>query len=184
MFIQEFYSNIHVIDISIFRFTMVFWGTRIVVTSKLIFEVLCVPRVAHFYEKAKVRGDTLNFSTNEFAKGPRILNMVMAFVLTSRSHYNIITEPHARFLFSLLENLSIDFPSHMIVSMIDIYWDTTTHDQVIFPSAITRIPTHLHISIPSSPLFYSISAISKESTWRSDAQLVTKWPRVEPTPTQ
>ena len=47
--------------------------------------------------------------------------MVMAFVLTSRSHYNIITEPHARFLFSLLENLSIDFPSHMIVSMIDIY---------------------------------------------------------------
>ena len=68
-----------------------------------------------------VRGDTLNFSTNKFAKGPRILNMVMAFVLTSRSHYNIITEPHAHFLFSLLKNLSIDFPSHMIVSMIDIY---------------------------------------------------------------
>ena len=65
--------------------------------------------------------------------------MVMTFVFTPRSHYNTITKPRARFLLSLLENLSIDFPSHMIVSMIDIYRDTATCDKLIFSSAITRV---------------------------------------------
>ena len=74
-----------------------------------------------FCEMAMVWVDLLNFSTLDFAKGPRILNMVMTFVLTPCSHYNTITEPCARFLLSLLEDLSMDFPSHMIVSMIDIY---------------------------------------------------------------
>ena len=35
-----------------------------------------------FCEKAMVLEETLNFSTTEFAKGPRILNMMMTFVLT------------------------------------------------------------------------------------------------------
>jgi len=90
-----------------------------------------------FYEKAMVWGETLNFSTTEFAKGLRILDMVMTFVLTPRSYYNTITEPYAHFLLSHLEDLSIDFPSHMMESMIDIYRDTTTHDKLIFPLAIT-----------------------------------------------
>ena len=106
--------------------------------------------------------DTLNFITHDFAKGPRILNMVMTFVLTLWSHYNTIIEPHVHFIFSLLEGLSIDFPSHMIVSKIDIYQDTTTRNKVIFPSAITRILTHMHIPIPSSPFFTIMGAISKE----------------------
>ena len=137
MFIQEFYSNIHAINISVLQFTMVFRGTRIVVTPKLIFYVLCVPRVAHsnypsaphfhslfrdelalhFCEKPMLWGYTLNFTTHDFPKGPRVLNIVMAFVLTLRSHYNTINEPHACFLLSLLDDLSIDSPSHMI----DIY---------------------------------------------------------------
>ena len=158
VFIQEFYSNMHVIDTFVPRFTTVFRGTRIVVTLEFIFEVLHVHRVnrpdypSHrclnsvsrdemnslFYEKAMVWGETLNFSTTKFAKGPRILNMVMTFVLTPRSHYNTIIKPRARFLLSLMEDLSIDFPSHMIESMIDCYRDTDTHDKLIFPSAITR----------------------------------------------
>ena len=182
---------------------MVFRGICIVVTTELISEVLCVPRVAHpdypshpclttisydklaslFYKKSMVWGDTLNFSTTEFVKGPRILNMVMTFVLTPQSHYNTIIEPHACFFLSLLEDI-IDFPSHMIVSMIDIYRDTVTRDKLIFPSAITRILTHLHITIPSSPFFYSMGAISKESLQRSDAQLAARRPHVGPTPAQ
>ena len=82
--------------------------------------------------------------------------MVMTFVLTPLSHYNTITEPRAHFLFSLLEGLSINFPSHMIVSMIDIYQDTGTRDKLIFPSVITRILTHLHVIIPSTPSFFLI----------------------------
>ena len=105
MFIQEFYANIHAIDTYVPQFTMVFRGTCIIVTPKLLFEVLPVPRVAHldyhnhsslrtiscdelaslFYEKAMVWRDTLNFSPIKFAKGPRILNMVMTYVLTPRS---------------------------------------------------------------------------------------------------
>ena len=94
--------------------------------------------------------------------------MVITFVLTPRSHYNTIIEPRAHFLLSLLENLSIDFPSHMIVSMIDTYQDTAKRDKLIFPLVITRILTRLHVTIPSSPLFYSIGAIRKEYM-RSDA---------------
>ena len=122
VFIQEFYSNMHAIDIFVPRFSMVFLGTRIIVTLELISEVLRVPRVnrsdylSHhhlssifrdelallFYEKAMLWGGTLNFSTTEFVKGPQILNMVMTFVLTPRSHYNTITLPRAYFLLSLM----------------------------------------------------------------------------------
>ena len=94
-----------------------------------------------------VWGDTLNFTTHNFAKGPRILNMVMTFVLTLWSHYNTITESRACFLFSFLEGISIDFHSHIILSMIYIYQDTATRDNLIFPSAITNILTHLHVPI-------------------------------------
>ena len=106
MFIQEFYSNMHAINTSVPRFTTVFRGRHIIITPEFIFNVLHIPRVdrpdypshcrlssvsqdemaLHFFEKAMVWGDALNFSTTEFAKGPRILNMVMTFVLTPRSH--------------------------------------------------------------------------------------------------
>ena len=56
-----------------------------------------------------------------FANGPRFLNMVMTFVLYPLSHYNSITESRARFLLSLFKHLTIDFPSHLIVSLIDVF---------------------------------------------------------------
>ena len=109
MFIQEFYSNMHAIDTSIPRFTTIFRGTHIIVTLEFISEVLRFSRVdcsdypihirlhsisrdemaSLFCEKAMVWGETLNFSTTEFAKGPRILNMVITFILTPRSHYKL-----------------------------------------------------------------------------------------------
>ena len=67
----------------------------------------------------------------------------------------------------------------MIVSIIGCYQDTTTHDKLIFPSAITRILAHMHVTIPPSPLFHVMGSISKESIWRSAAQLTTKRPHVE-----
>ena len=87
--------------------------------------------------------------------------MVVTFTLTPLSHYNSITEPHARFLFSLLEDLSIDFPSHFITSILDVYQDTTTCDKLIFPLAITRILRH----------FSTMGAISAGSACQSKAQL-------------
>ena len=96
--------------------------------------------------------------------------MVMTFVLHLLSHYNSITEPHARFLLSLIEDHFIDFPSHFILSLIDLYRDTMTSDKLIFPSDIIRIIRHFSISIPDSPLFTVMGAISTTSVQRSEAQ--------------
>ena len=85
--------------------------------------------------------------------------MVMTFVLHPLSHYNSITEPHARFLLSLLEDISIDFPSHFILSFIDVYRYTATHAKLIFPSAITRILRHFSVPFPVSLYFSVMGAI-------------------------
>ena len=127
--------------------------------------------ISHFCEIPSIWGGKLNTPCSGFAKGPRFLNMVMTFTLTPFSHYNSIIKPLARFLLSLLEDLSIDFPSHLITSIIDVYQDTATRDKLIFPLAITQILQHFHISIPLSPFFTTMGAISTGSVRRSEAQL-------------
>ena len=89
--------------------------------------------------------------------------MVMTFVLHPLFHYNFITEPRAQFLLSLFEDLSIDFPSHFILSFIDVYKDTVTRDKLIFPSVIMRILCYLLIPLPDSPFFPTMGAISAAS---------------------
>ena len=69
----------------------------------------------------------------------------------------------------------------MIKSIIEVYRDIATHDKLIFPSAITCILIHMHVTIPPSPLFYVMGAISKESIWRSTVQLAAKQLHVETT---
>ena len=108
--IQEFYSNMHGFDYSIPQFITRVWGICMVVTSSIVSKVLHVPRVTHlrtvskeelsslFCETPSSWGDRQNTSCSAFAKGPRIQNMVMAFVIHPLSHYNTITKPHARFL--------------------------------------------------------------------------------------
>ena len=127
--------------------------------------------LSHFCETPSIWGECQNTPCSSFAKGPRFLNMVITFVLTPLSHYNSITEPCARFLLSLLEYLTIDFPTHFITSIIDVYQDTMTRDKLIFPSTITRILRHFSIPIPDSPYFTVIGAISATSVWWSKAQL-------------
>ena len=95
--------------------------------------------------------------------------MVMTFILHPLSHYNSITEPRARFLLSLLKDISIDFPSHFILSLIDIYRDTATRDKLIFLSAITRLLRHFFASFPESPHFTVISAIDATTVQQSEA---------------
>ena len=85
--------------------------------------------------------------------------MVMTFVLHPLSHYNSITKPRAQFLLSFLVDISIDFPSHFILSLIDVYRDTTTHNKLIFPSAITRILRHFSVPFPVSLYFSVMGAI-------------------------
>ena len=177
--IQEFYSNMHGIDSSIPLFHTHVRRTHIVVTPQLVADVLHVPRVEHpdypgcdrlrtmskdemistFCERPTNWDDCQFTPCSTFAKSPRFMNMVMTFVLHPFSHYNSITEPRARFLLSLLEHLTIDFPSHFILSIIDVYRDMATCDKFIFPSAITRILCHFSIPFPSSNHFSVMCAI-------------------------
>ena len=152
-----------------------------VVTSGIVSKVLHIPRVAHlnypgckrlrtvskdelsslFCETPSSWGDCQNTSFSSFAKSLRFLNMVMTFVLHSLSHYNVITEPHARFLLSFIEGLTIDFPSHFILSLIDVFRDTMTHDKLIFPSTITTFATFLSpiLSLPTSRLCVPLTSL-------------------------
>ena len=127
MLIQEFYSNMHGIDRSVpFFFTRV-QGTHIPITPHLVADVFRVPRVklldylgckrlqivskeelkSAFCKRPSEWGERQFTYCSAFAKGLRFSNMVMTFVLYPLSHYNFITEPRARFLLSLLEQLQI-----------------------------------------------------------------------------
>ena len=188
--IQEFYSNMHGLDFSVPFFHTRVRGTRIVVTPELVSDVLYVPRVGHldyprcerlrtvskdkmisaFCEHPSNWGDRQFTPCKAFSKGPRFMNMVITFVLHPFSHYNSIIEPRARFLLSLLEHLTIDFPSNCIISLIDVYRDMATRDKLIFPSAITRILCHFSFLFPSFDHFPVISAIDYATVKRSEVQ--------------
>ena len=97
------------------------------------------------------------------------MNMVMTFVLHPLSHYNSITKSRAQFLLSLIEHLIIDFPSHFILSVIDVYKDTASHDKLIFPSTITRILLHFSVPFLVSNHFHVMCAIDAATIKQSEA---------------
>ena len=188
--IQEFYSNMHEIDRSVPLFFTRVRGMCIPVTPQLVVDVLRVPRIefpdypscecqrivsrdelmSSFYESPTALGKRLFTPCRPFAKGPRFMNMVMTFVLHPLSHYNSITESRARFLLSLLEYLTINFPSHFILSIIEVHLDLASRDKLIFPSAIARILRHFSIPFPSSDHFIVMCAIYYATIKRSLAQ--------------
>ena len=94
----------------------------------------------------------------------------MTFVLHPLSHYNSITEPRARFLLSLLEHLTIDFPSHFIFSIIDVHLDSASRDKLIFPSIIMRILRHFSFPFPSSDHFTFMCVIDYAIVKCNEAQ--------------
>ena len=102
------------------------------------------------------------------------MNIVMTFVLHPLSYYNSITEPHARFLLFLLEHLTIDFPSHFILSIIDVHLDSASNDKLIFPFAITRILCHFSVPFPSSDHFTIIYAIDYATVKHSETQFQSR----------
>ena len=94
----------------------------------------------------------------------------MTFVLHPLSHYNSITEPRAQFLLSLLKHLTINFPFHFILSIINVHLDSTSRNKLIFPSTITRILCHFFVPFPSFDHFTIICVIDYATVKRSEAQ--------------
>ena len=171
----------HGIDQSVPLFFTRVRGTRILITPQLVADVLRVPRIefpdypscerlrtvsrdelmSAFCKRSTAWGERLFTPCRPFAKGLRFMNMMMTFVLHPLSHYNSITEPHARFLLSLLEYLTIDFPSHFILSIIDVHLNSASRDKLIFPSVIMRILRHFSVPFPSSYHFTVMCAIDR-----------------------
>ena len=127
-----------------------------------------------FCECLTAWGERLFTPCQPFAKGPRFMNMVITFVLHPLSHYNSITEPCARFLLSLCLHLTLNFPSHFILSIIDVHLDSTSRDKLIFLSAITRILRHFSIPFPSSDHFTIMCAIDYATIKLSEAQFQSR----------
>ena len=123
-----------------------------------------------FCERPSAWGECLFTPCRPFAKGPRFINIVMTFVLHPLSHYNSITEPRARFLLSLLEHLTIDFPSYFILSIIYVHLDSASRDKLIFPFAITRILHHFSIPLSSFDHFTIMCAIDYATVKCSEDQ--------------
>ena len=94
----------------------------------------------------------------------------MTFVLHPLSHYNSITEPRARFLLFLIKHLTIDFPFHFILSIIDVYRDTASRDKLIFPSTITRVLHHFSAPFPIFDHFLVMCAIDVATVKLSKTQ--------------
>ena len=100
--------------------------------------------------------------------------MVMTFVLHPLSHYNSITEPRARFLLSLFEHLTIDFPSYFILSIIDVHLDSVSHDKLISTFTITSILCYFSVPFPLSDHFTFMCAIDSAIVKRSEAQFQSR----------
>ena len=139
-----------------------------------------------FYERPSEWGEHQFTYCLVFAKGPRFSNMVMTFILYPLSHYNSIMQSCAHFLLSLLEHLTINFPSHFILSLIDLFQDSASRDKLIFPSAITRILCPFSVPFPASDPFTFMCAIDATAVKCSKAQFRSQQqdstPPDQPTP--
>lgn len=110
--------------------------------------------------------------------------MIMMFVLIPISHYNTITETYAWFLYCLLECLSTDFPSQLILSILDTDLDTVNHEKLVFPTTITHILTHFGVNFPSTGHFHVMGTLGKGTISRSSSQLIAKAKRPREDETQ
>ena len=165
-------------------------GKRIIVTLELVSDVLRVPRLefpdypgcerlktvfedelkSAFCEPPFDWGKRQFTYYSNFAKDSRFFNMIMTFVLYPLSYYNSITESRTRFLLSLLEHLTIDFPSHFILSILDVYRDLASCDKLIFPSVTTRIIRRSSVPFLVSDHFTFMYAIAVAIVKRNEVQ--------------
>ena len=77
-------------------------------------------------------------------------------------------------LFRSLKHLTIDFPSHFILSIIDVHLDSASCDKLIFPSTITRILRHFFVPFPLSDHFTFMCAIDYATVKCSEAQFQSR----------
>ena len=79
-------------------------------------------------------------------------------------------------MLSLLKHLTIDFPSHFILFILDVYRDMASRDNLIFPSALMRILLHFSIPFPIFDHFHVMYAIDATTVKWSECSYVQGGP--------
>ena len=129
--------------------------------------------ISYFCGKPMEWGSNKTITTKCFTNESCLYNLIMCFNLLPLSYRNTVIKERAKFLYAFMKKVSIDLLSVLRKSLIELheYEDKMTH--LIYPCLITRLLTHLKITIPSNipqlPLL--AKPISNHSIKRMDGQL-------------
>ena len=110
-------------------------------------------------------GSSKTITTKSFTDESRMYNLIICFDLLPLSHWNTITKTWAKFLYTFMTKVSIDLPSVICKSLIEVHECEDKMSHLIHPCLITRLLTHLKITIPSNipQLSRSAKPIDKSS---------------------
>ena len=106
--------------------------------------------ISHFCGKPMAWGSSKTITTKSFTDESHMYNLIMCFNLFSLSHKNMITKAQAKFLYAFMIKISIDLPSIICKSLIEIHEYENKMTHLIYPCLITQLLTHLKITIPSN----------------------------------
>jgi hypothetical protein len=106
--------------------------------------------ISHFCGKTMAWDSSNKAGTHYYTCETRAYNLIMCFNLLPLSHRNTISKVRVKFLYAFMTGVSIDLPSVICNSLIEMHQcqDKTSH--LIHPSPITRLHTYLKITIPST----------------------------------
>jgi hypothetical protein len=129
--------------------------------------------ISHFCGKPMAWGSSKTITTKSFTDESHMYNLIMCFNLFSLSHRNTITKARAKFLYAFMTKVSIDLSSIICKSLIEMHKYENKMSHLIYPCLITRLFTHLKITIPSNipQLPQSTKPIGKSSIKRMVGQL-------------
>lgn len=193
--IPEFYSNFVDINFKKNEFDVFFRKNKYHISPDVIATAFKLPRVSnptypfspnstpsdnemisYFCGMPMEWGSTKTITTKCFTPESRLYNLIMCFNLLPLSHRNTVTKERAKFLYAFMKKVSIDLPSVLYKSLIEMHECEDKMTKLIHPCLITRLFTYLNIKIPSTIPQFPLSAkpINDHSMKRMSGQLKEK----------
>ena len=93
--------------------------------------------MTHFCSKPMAWGFSKTITIKSFTDESRMYNLIMCFNLLLLSHRNTITQARAKFLYAFITKVSIDLPSVICKSFIEIHECEDKMSYLIYPCLIT-----------------------------------------------
>jgi hypothetical protein len=193
--IPEFYSNFVDINFKKNEFDVFFRKNKYHISPDVIATAFKLPRVSnptypyspnsapsdnemisYFSGMPTEWGSTKTITTKGFTPESRLYNLIMCFNILPLSHRNTVTKERAKFLYAFMKKVSIDLPSVLCKSLIEMHECEDKMTNLIYPCLITRLFTYLNIKIPSTIARFPPPAkpINDHSLKRMSGQLEKK----------